>query len=155
MRGQTGARQAECVRLDGSEISSPRWARNSGAVWGPDTITFEVQENFTGSPRTGTLTVAGKTFTVLQDSGLPDCLYLVSPASASVSASGGSGIFNVFCEQRCAWVASSEVAWITIASNGMRIGNGIVNYSVAANATGTSRKGRITLAGQVFTVKQT
>jgi len=126
----------------------------AGKRYGAGYDTFEVQENFTGSPRTGTLTVAGKTFTVLQDSGLPDCLYLMSPAGASVSSSGGSGIFNVFCEQRCAWVASSGVAWITIASNGMGIGNGTVNYSVAANATGTSRKGRITVAGQVFTVKQ-
>jgi len=36
----------------------------------------------------------------------------------------------------------------------MGIGNGTVNYNVAANGTGLSRKGRITVAGQVFTVKQ-
>jgi BACON domain-containing protein/all-beta uncharacterized protein len=129
-------------------LSSP------GSGIGSDTVTYEVRENFTGSPRTGTITVAGQTFTVLQDAGLPDCLYLVSPISASVSSGGGTGVLNVFCEERCAWLATTDVGWITITSSGMGIGNGTVNYSVTANATGLSRKGRITVAGQVFTVKQ-
>jgi hypothetical protein len=36
----------------------------------------------------------------------------------------------------------------------MGIGSGAVNYSVSANTSGASRKGKITISDQVFTVKQ-
>ena len=121
---------------------------------GSDTVAYEVRENFTGSPRTGTVTIAGQTFTVLQDAGLLDCSHIISPMNAPISAGGGAGAFNVFAEERCAWMASSNVGWITIASGQMGIGNGTVNYIVAANATGVSRKGRVTVGEQVFTLKQ-
>jgi hypothetical protein len=121
---------------------------------GSDTVTYEVRENFTGSPRTGTVAIAGQTFTILQDAGLLDCSYVISPMNSPIPAGGGAGAFNVFAEERCAWMASSNVGWITIASGQMGIGNGTVNYVVVANATGTSRKGRITVGGQIFTVKQ-
>jgi hypothetical protein len=74
--------------------------------------------------------------------------------SAPFSSAGGTGAFNVFSEQRCAWMAVSNVSWITIPPGNMGIGNGTINYAVAANATGLSRKGRITVGGQVFSVKQ-
>ena len=137
-------------------VSNDSWIVLSSAESGSgsSTITFEVRENFTGSPRTGTISVAGQTFTVLQDAGLADCLYMVSPKSASVPAVGGTGVLNVFSEERCAWLATSDVGWLTITSSGMGIGSGTVNYSVAANTTGFSRKGRIAVVGQVFTIKQ-
>jgi hypothetical protein len=121
---------------------------------GSDSVAYEVRENFTGSPRTGTVAIAGKTFTVLQDAGLLDCSYVLSPMNAAVSSGGGAGSLNVFAEERCAWMASSNVGWITITSGQMGIGNGTINYVCAANATGVSRKGRITVGGQVFTLKQ-
>jgi photosystem II stability/assembly factor-like uncharacterized protein len=140
------------------------WTAASNDAWiiltsadsgsGPDTVTFEVRENFSGSPRTGTVAIAGQTFTILQDAGLVDCTYVISPMNAPISAGGGAGAFNVFAEERCAWMASSNVGWITITSGQMGIGNGTVNYIVAVNATGSSRKGRITVGGQIFTVKQ-
>ena len=34
------------------------------------------------------------------------------------------------------------------------IGNGVVSIAVAPNTTGLKRKGRMTIAGQVFTVTQ-
>jgi Putative binding domain, N-terminal/Viral BACON domain len=122
--------------------------------YGPDMIMYEVRENFTGSPRIGTISVAGQTFTILQDAGLDECLYMISPKGASVSSGGGTGMLNVMSGVNCAWLAASDVGWVTITSSGMGIGNGTVNYSVAANATGVSRRGRITVAGQVFTIKQ-
>ena len=125
-----------------------------GSGTGSDPVSYEVRENFTGSPRVGTLSIAGQTFTVLQDAGLPDCTYVISPMSSAVSSVGRTGAFNVFSEQRCAWMAVSSVSWITIPSGNMGIGNGTVNYVVAANTTGLSRKGRITVGGQVFSVKQ-
>jgi photosystem II stability/assembly factor-like uncharacterized protein len=140
------------------------WTAVSNDIWitltssasgtGSDPVTYEVRENFTGSPRMGTMTIAGQTFTVLQDAGLADCTYFVSPLNSAFSSSGGIGAFSVLSEERCAWMATSNVSWITITSGNMGIGNGAVNYSVAGNTTGFSRKGRITVGGQVFTVKQ-
>jgi len=121
---------------------------------GPDTVTFHVSQNATGRPRSGTLTIAGLTFTLIQDAGLGDCVYVVTPNGASFPSSGGSRTFSVLTEERCAWMSSSDVPWITITSSNMGIGSGTVNYSVALNTTGLSRKGRITTRGQVFTVKQ-
>ena len=127
---------------------------SAGSGTGSEPVNYEVRENFTGNPRFGTLTIAGQTFTVLQDAGLADCTYVVSPLSAPISSSGGTGAFSVFAEERCAWLASSDVAWITLTSGEMGTGNSTVNYLVAANQTGVSRKGRVTVGGKVFTVKQ-
>jgi len=139
-----------------SVISNDSWIVMSSAPngVGSGVIMFQVLENSSGRPRTGTISIAGQTFTVLQDSGLPDCIYMISPRSATVSNGGGSGMLNVFCADRCAWLAGSDVAWVTITSNGIGTGNGTLNYSVAPNSTGLSRNGRITVAGQVFTIKQ-
>ncbi len=44
--------------------------------------------------------------------------------------------------------------WLTITSGGSGIGNGIVNYAVAANTTGFPRTKTMTIAGLTFTVNQ-
>jgi hypothetical protein len=51
-------------------------------------------------------------------------------------------------------MARSNVNWITITSSRTGVGNGAVNYSVAANPDPRGRKGTITIAGKTFTVKQ-
>jgi Viral BACON domain/Putative binding domain, N-terminal len=127
---------------------------SSGSGTGSAAVTFEVRENFTGSPRTGTVTIAGQTFTLLQAAGGATCTYVLSPMSAPFSQSGGAGSFNVFSEANCSWSAASSVGWITITSGKMGTGNGTVNYVVAVNATGFTRKGRIAVGGQVINIKQ-
>ena len=141
------------------------WSAASNAVWvvitsasggtGNNTVSFNVLENLTASPRSTTLIIAGQTVTIIQDGGLGDnCAYTLAPRTAAFSRGGGSGGITVTCEQRCAWQATSNASWLTITSSGMGIGNGAVNFSVTANATGSSRTGTITVAGQVFKVKQ-
>ncbi len=127
---------------------------SSASGTGSDSVTFEVRENFTGSPRIGTMSIAGQAFTVLQDAGLQDCTYVLAPMNSAYLSGGGTGAFNVFSEVQCAWIATSNVSWITITSSNMGIGNATLSYVVAANATGLSRKGRITVGGQAYTVKQ-
>jgi hypothetical protein len=124
------------------------------SVAGSATITFEVRENFTGGVRQGSLTIAGQTFTVIQDGGLEDCAYSIFPASKAFTSSAGAGTISVVSESRCGWEAVPSAGWITITSGRMGVGNGTVNYSVAANTTGLSRKGRITVGGRVFAIKQ-
>ena len=122
---------------------------------GSDTVSFEVRENFTSSARSGTLTIAGMSYTVVQDGGLgEDCNYAIFPFTVSYPASGGSGPINVICESRCAWQAVSNAAWVTITSGSPGIGNGLVGYTVAANPGPGGRSATITVAGSTFRIKQ-
>ena len=82
----------------------------------------------------------------------PLCTYALSIASLSVSATGGTGNFNVTTPTGCAWSATTASTWITL-TQGSGNGNGAVNFTIAANA-GAARMGTISVAGQTFTVNQ-
>ena len=117
---------------------------------GKGIVTINAAAN-TGAARTGTLTIAGQTFTVNQDAG---CLGSISPASASVGAAGGVGPqVGVTIPAGCGWTATSSVPWLTITAGSSGTGNGAVGFAVAAN-TGAARTGTLTIARQVFTVTQ-
>jgi hypothetical protein len=126
---------------------------NTGS--GNGTVDFEVRENFTSSARTGTLTIADQTFTVVQDGGLgEDCDYAITPFSQAFTAAGGTGSIQVSSSKRCAWQASPSAAWVTISSGNLGVGNGTVMFSVAANPGTGGRKATITIAGRTFSIKQ-
>lgn len=118
-------------------------------------VTFEVRENFTGSPRQALINVNGFAQVVVQDAGLgDDCNYSINPQFQSFSASGGSGVISVIAEERCAWQAVSSQSWITIISTNVGIGNGTVVFCVEANPGASGRSGKVTMAGKIFLVKQ-
>ena len=128
---------------------------SSGTGSGDDSVGFDVRENFTGSARTGSLTIAGSTFTVVQDGGLGErCSYSIAPNFQSFSASGGSATILVTAAAGCAWQATTTTSWVTITSASVGVGNGTVTYSVGANGGAAVRKGTITIAGKTFSVKQ-
>ena len=104
----------------------------------------------TGPARSGTLTIAGRTFTFNQGDG---CTFSLSATSANVDDAGGQGTFNVQAAGGCGWTASSAVPWITITSGASGTGNGTVRFTAAANG-GPPRSGAITAGGQTFTVQQ-
>ncbi len=118
---------------------------------GNDTVSYSVAAN-SGGTRTGTITVAGKTFAVTQ-AGVGGCTYSISPTSQSVAAGGGSGAVNVTADSGCGWTAVSNNAFIVITSGSSGSGNGTVAFTVAVNS-GAARAGTITIAGQTFTVNQ-
>jgi hypothetical protein len=136
------------------------WTAASNDAWitissgasgsGPGVVSFSVAAN-TGPQRTGTMTIAGQTFTATQSSG---CAFTIAPSEQNFAAGGGTGNVGVTASAGgCAWTAASNDAWITITSGGNGAGNGTVNYSVAAN-TGPQRTGTMTIAGQTFSVTQ-
>jgi hypothetical protein len=126
---------------------------NTGA--GSQRIDFEVRENFTGSPRQGAINVQGASLTVIQDAGLgASCGYGISPKFNSFGAAGGTDTVTVSSSSLCAWQAATSASWITITSGSAGIGNGTVNYSVAANPGPGGRNGTITVAGLTFSIKQ-
>src|SRR5262249_528178 len=118
---------------------------------GNGTVNYMVAANASSNPRTATMTIAGLTFTVIQNG--VTCAGTISPTSASYSAVGGSGNVTVPAPMGCGWTAASNAAWITINSGTPGMGNGTVNYSVAVNA-GMARTGTMFIAGQLFTVTQ-
>jgi hypothetical protein len=122
---------------------------NTGTGSGNGSVTFSVQAN-NGPARTGTINVAGQTFTVNQAGG---CSFSLSSSSTNVPAAGGTGSVDVTTAPGCTWTAVSNVPWITVTSGASGSGNGTVSFSVAANS-GIERSGTITIAGQTFTVNQ-
>jgi hypothetical protein len=83
-----------------------------------------------------------------------NCNFLLSLASQSFKANGGTGSVNITAGSDCNWAAISNADWITIASGNTGKGNGAVSYSVAAYAGHAARTGTLTIAGQTLTVVQ-
>jgi hypothetical protein len=119
---------------------------------GNGSVTFNVQAN-TGPQRSGTLTIAGRVFTVTQDNG---CIYTIAPVSRAFTGAGGTDSVAVTTAAGCTWttqVAADSLSWLAITAGGSGSGNGTVQYIVASLFFG-SRTGTITIAGRTFTVMQ-
>jgi hypothetical protein len=135
--------------------SNDSWIRiTSGASGsGSGTVNYSVVSN-TGTARTGTITVAGRTFTVNQSAGSTTCSFTITSTSSSFAAAGGNGNVGVSAGSGCGWTATSNDSWIRITSGASGSGNGSVGYSVSSNTSTSSRTGTMTVAGRTFTVTQ-
>ncbi|QTD52063.1 pre-peptidase C-terminal domain-containing protein [Sulfidibacter corallicola] len=94
------------------------------------------------------------TVSAASDCGGTPCSYSISPTSADVAGTGGTGSVAVTTEDGCSWTATSNAGWLTITSGSSGSGSGSVSYSAAANAGNDARTGTLTIAGQTFTVNQ-
>jgi uncharacterized repeat protein (TIGR01451 family) len=125
---------------------------SSGA--GNGTVNYSVSANLSAIPRSGTMTIAGRTFTIIQGGAL--CTYSLGTTNQFFGAGAGTGDVSVIAVSGCNWSAVSNApAFITVTSGSTGSGNGMVTYSVTANNTIVSRTGTLTIAGQTFTVTQT
>ena len=104
------------------------------------------------SPSNGTLLDDMATGTLLDD----DCAVAITidPASANFTIAGGTGSITVTDSEGCGWMAESSAPWIVITSATNGVGNGTVDYSIAANSDPFPRNGVITIAGQSFVLTQ-
>jgi subtilisin family serine protease len=146
-----------------SSQSGCSWSATTAQAWihitggssgsGNGTVSFTVDTRSSTSNRSGTITVAGKTFTITQ-SGASSCSYSISPSSRSHTASGGTGSFSVTSGAGCSWSASSSNSWISVTGGSSGSGNGTVSYSVSSNSSSSSRSGTITVGGRTFSVSQ-
>jgi hypothetical protein len=83
------------------------------------------------------------------------CEYTLIPASASAPSGGGDGGFNISTGSACSWTAVvSDPSWITINSASSGLGNQVLTYTTAPNATGSVRNGSITVNGIVYNIQQ-
>jgi len=135
------------------------WTASSNAPWltitgnasgaGNGTVRYSAQPN-SGPQRTGTIAVGSQSFTVTQEGA---CSYSLNSTSQNVGSGGGTLSVDVAAAGGCAWTATSNAPWITVASGGSGSGNGTVQLAVAASSEG-ERRGTATIAGQTFTVVQ-
>ena len=121
---------------------------------GNGTVAYAVTANNSNClARSGTLTLAGQTFTVTQAPGSGATALPVTAASAGSDASNGS--LTVAASAGCNWTANSNVGWITVTAGASGTGPGTVAYAVASNASNcTARVGTLSVAGELFTVTQ-
>ena len=126
---------------------------SGGSGLGNGTVRFTVPANTNTVAISGTMTIAGQTFTVNQAAG--GCTYLFSPKDATFRDTGGKGTVSVTPNfSDCDWTAVSNDPFITIAEGGSGADRGIVRYTVATNTSADVLSGSITIGGQTFAVNQ-
>jgi hypothetical protein len=145
--------------------SSCAWTATSQAAWiqvisgaagsGGGTVGIAVDAN-AGPARTGTVTIAGHTFSVEQAgaSAGPGCTFAIAPTAQTIGAGGGSLAVTVSTAGECAWTATSASAWLTVTGGSSGTGPGTVALEVAPNLSAAPRTGSATIAGELFTVQQ-
>ncbi len=137
-----------------SAVSNDSWLTVTGGASGSGSgsVNFTVSAN-TGAARTGTITIAGLTFTVNQAAPIPCTFNLLPSASRTVPAPFTTGTVTVSTPSGCAWSAVSNDSWLTITGGASGSGTGSVSFAVSTN-TGAARTGTMTIAGLTFTVNQ-
>jgi len=146
--------------------SSCTWTATSNDTWitinsgssgtGSGTVNYSYAANTTTSARTGTMTIAGQTFTLNQSTCGTDWLTL-NPVSRDVTSAGGNFSVSWTAISGCGhmpWSAASNNAWITGVSPTSGTGSGSVSYTVAVNTGTTSRPGTLTIASKTHTVNE-
>ena len=126
----------------------------SGAGTGSGSVDIVVQANPDATSRSGTITVAGQTFTVNQAG--TSCTYALTSAGASISSIGGAAAVGVLAPGGCAWTTDPGPSWISVTSGGSGSGNSAVpvGLSVQANSSTAARSAGVLIAGRTFQVTQ-
>jgi len=150
----------ETVRVD--TTPDCEWTTSSGASWltitsgssgtGDGPVRITAAPHLGLSPRTGTVTIAGRQVTVTQAALL--CQYELSDRSQSFDEDGGTGTVDVETAGACTWTATSSAPWLTITSGASGTGDGRVAYAVAPNTSGDDREATLTIAGLTVTISQ-
>ena len=150
-----------------------QWTATSQAAWlavsptagsGSTTITVTAVSNPGPTERTGTLSVAGQTISVIQAAPTPECAYGVDPAAASAASSSRdgavTGLFKLTTGPECSWTAISSHGWLRVRQGTGKVtttlegsGSSTIEWSLRSNKSNT-RVGTVTVGGAVFTVTQ-
>ena len=144
------ANVSSCSR---TAVSDSTWLTISSGTTGTGngTVAWTAAVNNTPNARTGRITVGDTVFTLQQAGGT--CIYLISPATATAIATGGSGTFNL--TTACTWQVSSNATWLTVTSDQTGTGSALVSWAAGANPSAQARTASITIGSAAFTVSQT
>ncbi len=139
------------------------WTASSNDAWlsitsgasgsGNGTVAFSIAAN-TGAARIGTLTIAGRTFTVTQAAPVQACTYAIQPTSASIGASASTISVTLTTQAGCPWTASSGAPWLSVSGVASGAGSATVTINAEANPTTLVRTSTVSIGGQALTVDQ-
>ena len=137
---------------DYSATSNAGWIKivSGASGTGESDIGYTVAANSSADARTGSITAGGLTFAVSQSG--TSCSLSLNPTSASVPASGGTGVITVTATNSCRWDPTTDSSWIKF-TYAVANGSGKVNYTVDP-AAGVSRTGHIQILDQTFSIAQ-
>ena len=155
------AEGARCeVRVSVSDIvewqieNSNDWLTVVGPTnWvGPGTVTLQAAANDTVDSKFGSVTIAGKRFSVLQNGIGVDVEY----TTKLFGPDGGSDSISIHTEEQLSWIATaSDPTWITIFQGDTGRGDGKIVYIVSPFVkTNEARIGSITVGGKVVYISQ-
>ncbi|HVM60721.1 MAG TPA: choice-of-anchor tandem repeat GloVer-containing protein [Verrucomicrobiae bacterium] len=125
---------------------------------GNGTVHYTVAANTSSNALSGSMTIAGLTFTVTEDgagSSTGSCTFTVSPTTITMTEKGGKKSVSVKTKgTSCDWTAVSNDSFITITAGASGTKSGKVEFMVPGNTNTTALSGTITVAGQTVTVNQ-
>ena len=130
-----------------SATAGCEWTAKSNVAWltvtggaqgqGAGSVTYVAAANNATTARSGTLTIAGRTFTVDQtgeDNPQPsNCLYTVAPVALTPCMPGGRLTANVTTQANCTWTAASTASWLQILSGRSGAGSGVITIAFSDN----------------------
>ncbi len=139
----------------------PDWLTVAGAnpqqmpAGGTASVTFNTTANLTGASRSASFLLGNEPVTVTQvaSANCPSAP-VVSPATTTVSGSGGSGSLSVFAAASCPWSVALMPSFVTATGATSGSGNGSIAYSVVANPDTTASRsgsGQVTSMGYATT----
>ncbi len=141
------------------------WTAVSNANWitvvsgasgtGNGAVGFSFQQNPNTTPRSGTITIGGQTFSLNQEAASSTCDYSLSSASGSLSANGGTLNVSLATGATCPWsVVVPSAGWVEFNSPLNGTGPATITFTVLANPSANSRNTTFTVAGRTFSISQ-
>lgn len=112
-----------------SAVSSGSWLTVSGGApgSGPGTVSYAVAKNLDTADRSGSITVAGRTFTVRQSGDAGACSYSVAPVAFQPCMPAGTLNATITTQASCPWTAASNSSWLAVASGASGNGSAVID----------------------------
>lgn len=152
----------ESCSVDVSVANIVQWSVSESIDWitvngstsrtGPGTVVIQAAANDTVYPRSGTVTIAGKTFSVSQKARGVELEY----DTKLFGTDGGSESISIHPDGNVSWTAvASDATWITIFQGDSGTGDGEILYIVAPYVgNGAARTGWITVGDKKVYITQ-
>ena len=152
----------ESCSVDVSVANIVQWSVSESLDWitvngstsrtGPGTVVLQAAANNTVYPRSGTVTIAGKTFNVSQKARGVELEY----DTKLFSTDGGYESISIHPDGNVSWTAvASDATWITIFQGDSGTGDGEILYIVSPYVgDGTARVGWITVGDKKVYITQ-
>jgi hypothetical protein len=138
-------------------VLGPNWISVTSGASGSSSgnLQYTVSPNSTTTPRTGSISIGGQTFTIVQSALSCNITVDTSGLGSPFGAGGGSGTIGITANAAsCQWTASSNASWATVGAPSGN-GSGALGVTVTSNAnSSTPRSTSLTVGGQTINVTQ-